>query len=154
MLAFAAVGCLEPNAPSLAAKDEEPPVVTATVPSFDGGVAQTIGRDTELSITFSEPMDPRSIRPGVNVIRGRDSVALVVAADRIYSDAGEQVVQNGEYNVTAKPEILPLADGGVDPNGGRWAANAQYTLILRTLLTDTEGNALAEEIRVPFRTGP
>jgi hypothetical protein len=31
--------------------------------------------------------------------------------------------------------------------------NSPYPLVLRTVLTDYEGNALTEEVRVPFRTG-
>ncbi len=42
----------------------------------------------------------------------------------------------------------------VNAESGTLPANSAFILVLRTSLTDYEGNALVEEVRVPFRTGP
>jgi hypothetical protein len=40
----------------------------------------------------------------------------------------------------------------VNTEAGAFNANSSYTLVLRTVLTDYEGNPLTEEVRVPFST--
>jgi len=42
----------------------------------------------------------------------------------------------------------------VRADAGAFTPGTAYTLVLRTSLTDYEGNALVDEVRVPFRTGP
>jgi hypothetical protein len=142
VLACAAVlglsGCLEPEDPLYPRRDTDPPEVSATEPT--AGV--TIARTGELRITFSERMDERTLRPGIAVFAGREEVALGLTVPP--GREGEEDVERGDepYTVTAS-----AAEGSFEPN-------TSYTLVLRTSLTDFEGNALVDEVRVPFRTGP
>jgi hypothetical protein len=130
-------GCLEPGDPVLAVRDTDPPAVESTEPAANAEVA----KDGSLRITFSELMDVRSLRPGIAVFSGRDEVALSITVPRT-SDI-EQDIERGDipYTVT------------VSAASGAFSANTTYTLVLRTVLTDYEGNALPEEVRVLFRTG-
>jgi hypothetical protein len=42
----------------------------------------------------------------------------------------------------------------VSAEAGAFTPGTAYTLVMRTSLTDSEGNALRQEVRVPFRTAP
>ncbi len=143
-----AAACLDPGAPVLSPRDVDPPVVKRMVPDFTPGTVQTISRDTEIEIEFNEPMELRSLRPGISVVRNREPVALTVAA------ANVDPRLETDFAVTARPTPGTLADGGTDPDGGRWLPNVTYTLTLNTLLTDTEGNALAGDVTVRFQAAP
>jgi hypothetical protein len=131
-------GCLDPGDPVLAVRDTDPPEVASTEPTANG----EMGKDGALSITFSELMDDRTLRPGIAVFSGRDEVALRIAVPPL--SGGEEDIERGDIPYTVR----------VNAASGAFAPNASYTLVLRTILTDYEGNALAEEVRVPFRTGP
>jgi len=130
-------GCLDPGDPVLAVRDTDPPEVQATDPTANEEVAS----DGALEITFSEFMDVRTLRPGIAVFSGRDEVPLNLTVPA--PSEGDEDTERGDlpYAVTVKAA------------SGAFTANASYTLVLRTILTDYEGNALTEEVRVPFRTG-
>lgn len=132
-------GCLQPESqnPLYARRDTDPPEVQATEP-VAGAFVPT---DAVLRVTFSELMDERTLRPGIAVFAGREEVALRVEVPVL--PEGEEDVERGDvpYTVTVR------ADGAFVPS-------TAYTLVLRTSLTDYEGNALVDEVRVPFRTGP
>lgn len=128
--------CLEPGEPFLAARDTDPPDVVSTEPSAGG----TLPVSGSLEVLFSETMDERTLRPGIAVFEGRVEVPLrlTVPADR------DEAAERGDvpYTVTVSAEA------------GAFAPGTAYTLVLRTSLTDFEGNRLAQEVRVPFRTAP
>jgi Bacterial Ig-like domain len=130
--------CLEPGEPFLAARDTDPPDVVSTEPSAGG----TVPANGTLEILFSETMDVRTLRPGIAVFEGRVEVPLKLTVPP-GSDVGEDV-ERGDvpYTVTVGTEA------------GAFAPGTAYTLVLRTSLTDQEGNPLAQEVRVPFRTVP
>ena len=130
-------GCLDPGDPLLAERDTNAPRVESTDPAANGQIAT----DGTLNITFSEYMDVRTLRPGVAVFLGRDEVPLDITVPA--PAEGDEDVERGDISYTVKVNAS-------EP----FAANAGFTLVLRTVLTDYEGNALAEEVRIPFRTGP
>jgi hypothetical protein len=131
-------GCLEVGDPLLAVRDTTPPTVQSTDPGANG----TIAADGTLNITFSEFMDVRTLRPGIAVFAGRDEVPLRVTVPP--SNGIDENVERGDSPYTVM----------VNAESGSFTANSLFTLVLRTSLTDYEGNELIEEVRVPFSTGP
>ncbi len=134
-------GCLDPGDPVLAARDTTRPRVESTDPEAGGEVT----RNGSVSITFSELMDVRSLRPGIAVFPGQDeqnefSLRIVIPP----ISETEQDIERGDIPFTVQ---VSLASGPFEPS-------TEYTLVLRTSLTDYEGNALAEQKRVLFRSGP
>ncbi|WP_044191609.1 Ig-like domain-containing protein [Hyalangium minutum] len=130
-------GCLDPGDPVLAVRDTDPPEVQSTEPVASGQIAS----DGSLEITFSEFMDVRTLRPGIAVFSGRDEVPLTITVPAPTDGSGN--VEGGDIPYTVK----------VRATSGAFTPNASFTLVLRTILSDYEGNALTEEVRVPFRTG-
>jgi hypothetical protein len=130
-------GCLDPGDPLLGVRDTEPPEVSSTEPEAN----ETVASDATLEITFSEFMDVRTLRPGIAVFSGRDEVPLSITVPA--PSDGDEDVERGDLPYTVI----------VNAEGGAFTANSSYTLVLRTVLTDYEGNTLPEEVRVPFRTG-
>ena len=130
--------CLEPGEPFLAARDTDPPDMVSTEPGPGG----TVPPDGTLQILFSEPMDVRTLRPGLAVFMGRAEVPLRLTVPPVSGVAGD--IERGDvpYTVTVSAEAGPFERG------------TAYTLVLRTSLTDLEGNPLPQEVRVPFRTAP
>ena len=135
--------CLESGEPFLAAADTDPPDVVSTEPGAGG----TLGADGALHILFSERMEARTLRPGIAVFSGRAEVALevTVPAEPKGEDGSEDGSERGDVPSTVTVRAAP---------GAAFAPGTAYTLVLRTLLTDTQGNALGQEVRVPFRTSP
>ncbi|NTX40695.1 Ig-like domain-containing protein [Myxococcus sp. CA033] len=132
-------GCLEPGDAIYDRRDTVPPRVISTDPG-GGGVLAT---DGTLRITFSEAMDVRSLRPGIAVFAARDEVPLSVLAPEV--PELEQDVERGDVEYTVEARVA---------EGSTLSPNTQYTLVLRDVLTDYEGNPLATEVRVVFRTAP
>jgi hypothetical protein len=130
-------GCLDPGDPLLGVRDTDPPKVSSTDPEATGMIAS----DGTVEITFSEFMDVRTLRPGIAVFSGSDEVPLRISVP-VPSD-GDEDVERGDLPYTVM----------VNAESGTFTANTSYTLVLRTILTDYEGNTLPEEVRVPFRTG-
>ena len=131
-------GCLDPGDPLLGVRDAKPPEVESTDPAAN----EQIASDGTLNITFSEYMDVRTLRPGIAVFAGRDEVPLHITVPA--PSDGDEDVERGDIPYTVM----------VNAEAGSFTANSTYTLVLRTILTDYEGNALTEEVRVPFSTGP
>jgi hypothetical protein len=128
--------CLEPGDPFLASRDTDPPEVVSTEPGAGG----TLASNGTLQILFSETMDVRTLRPGIAVFEGRAEVPLTLT---VPPDVDENV-ERGDvpYTVTVSAEA------------GAFKSGTAYTLVMRTSLTDFEGNAVLREARVPFRTAP
>ncbi|WP_375773203.1 Ig-like domain-containing protein [Archangium gephyra] len=130
--------CLEPGDPFLAARDTDPPDVVSTEPSAGG----TLPASGTLEILFSESMDVRTLRPGIAVFEGRVEVPLKLTVPP--GSGVDEDIERGDvpYTVTVGTEA------------GAFVPGTAYTLVLRTSLTDQEGNPLGQEVRVPFRTAP
>ena len=130
--------CLEPGDPFLAARDTDPPDVVSTEPSAGG----TLAANGPLEILFSESMDVRTLRPGIAVFEGRVEVPLKLTVPP--GSGVDENIERGDvpYTVTVGTET------------GAFVPGTAYTLVLRTSLTDQEGNPLGQEVRVPFRTAP
>ncbi|WP_309894997.1 Ig-like domain-containing protein [Archangium sp.] len=128
--------CLEPGESFLAARDTDPPEVVSTEPG-PGGMVLAEGT---LQIMFSETMDVRTLRPGIAVFESRAEVPLKVTVP----PGVDEDLERGDvpYTVTLSAEA------------GAFTPGTAYTLVMRTSLTDSEGNALRQEVRVPFRTAP
>ena len=134
--ALSLTGCLEADDSVLSVRDEDPPEVQSTEPIANAEVTPS----GTLRITFSELMDERSLRPGIAVFSGRDEVDLAITVPP--TPEFDRDVERGDIPYTVS----------VNAASGRFTANTTYTLVLRTLLTDYEGNALPEEVRILFRT--
>ncbi|MDY7230692.1 Ig-like domain-containing protein [Hyalangium rubrum] len=134
--AMGLTGCLEPGDPLLAVRDTDPPELQSTVPAANAEVA----KDGTLSVTFSELMDERTLRPGIAVFSGQTEVALRITVPPL--SGIDEDTERGDLPYTVM----------VGAASGAFASNTSYTLVLRTSLTDYEGNALVEEVRVPFRS--
>ncbi len=128
--------CLDPGDPLLGVRDTDPPEVESTNPEANGSIAL----DGTLEITFSEFMDIRTLRPGIAVFSGRDEVPLRISVPA--PSDGDEDVERGDISYTVM----------VNAEAGTFEPSTSYTLVLRTILTDYEGNALTEEVRVPFLT--
>jgi Bacterial Ig-like domain len=128
--------CLEPGDPFLAARDTDPPEVVSTEPGAGG----TLASNGTLQILFSETMDVRTLRPGIAVFEGRAEVPLTLTVPPTV----DEDIERGDvpYTVTVSAEA------------GAFKPGTAYTLVMRTSLTDFEGNTLLREVRVPFRTAP
>jgi len=82
------------------------------------------------------------LRPGIAVFEGRAEVPLEVLVPA--EPEGQDDLERGDVPSTVT----------VRASAGAFTPGTAYTLVLRTLLTDTQGNPLAQEVRVPFRSEP
>lgn len=140
--AAAASGCLVPGDPLLAVRDEDPPEFLAVEPLGDAPISLT----QRFLVTFSERMDPESLRPGILLRQGERRHPLQIVRPRHESpDAAEQA--DLPYTVLVRPET-ELQPGTL------------YRLVLTDVLTDTAGNPLEitgvdpDEMSFPFETTP
>lgn len=126
--------CLAVDRPVLATKDLDPPEFLEADPA----AGSTIGREDPIFLTFSERMDPRSLRPGIWLLEeGRTPVPVVVELPEEAIEVPDAVEQTDvPYTIRVRPE-QPL-----EPS-------TDYTLVLGgpsvggdSVLTDTEGNLL------------
>lgn len=143
-----AAGCLWPGGPTYPERDVTPPRVLQTVPAANQQIAVTAG----LSAIFSEPLDPRSVVPGIT----------------LYDQSGGQYPLDLSIPARTTPPAVDVPDAVVSADGGisgGWtvliqpraplpAGRADLTLLFRTLLTDEEGNPLDPDVRVTFSTAP
>ena len=149
-------GCLEPGRPYLNEKDSVPPSVVKVVPER----GQSVTKDTTIEITFTEAMDLRSLRPGIGLLRGPAEVETTM---RI-SGPGPVPEDIEQSDVPFRVQVIPRYPDG---DAGVLIGGVQYTIELRTLLTDSEGNRLSDDLpevgclkaydggcRLPFRTLP
>ena len=138
LIALGLVGCLEPGRPYLAKLDEVAPTVVRTVPTAGG----TLSQSARIVITFSEEMEPRSLVPGIGVFLGRDEQRVQVY--RVTAPATRYVNTQQPYETQVGP-----------PEGtDTFTPGTTYSLVLRTLLLDAEGNPLAAEQVIPFSVVP
>ncbi|HVE83371.1 MAG TPA: Ig-like domain-containing protein [Myxococcales bacterium] len=141
-------GCLWTGGPVYPERDTTPPRVLSTVPLANQQILAT----DRLTAVFSEPLDPRSVVPGIT----------------IYDQASGQYALDVTIPARTVPPAVDVPDAVVDADGGisgGWtvrlqpreplpAGRADLTLLLRTLLTDEEGNPLEQDVRVTFSTAP
>lgn len=129
----AGAGCLVPGASPLSALDTQPPVLLEIQPPVetDGGYIRLPAAAT-LSLTFSEPMDPSSLRPGIVFrTRGVEQPLNILAPETGGGVADRDV-----------PWTVRLQSGS--STGAFPDSNQVYSrLVLRTLLLDAQGNAIA-----------
>ena len=132
------VGCLDPGDPILGVRDTDPPEVQST----DPGANAQIAADGTLNLTFSEFMDDRTLRPGIAVFSGRDEVPLRITVPE--PTAVDEDIERGDVPYTVM----------VKAASGAFSVGSVYKLVLRTSLTDYEGNELEEQREILFRTDP
>lgn len=121
LLALIAAGCARKGPPSGGPPDISQPTIVATVPdTFAAGIA----RDTEIRITFSEGMEPRSTA---------DAASLAPP------------VPIRQRKWSGRTLILELGD--------TLAADRTYTVILAPTARDRHGNSLAGGSTFVFSTG-
>lgn len=133
-------GCLSVGEPLYGKLDPVSPTVVSIVPAMgaDAGVP-TLSPSQFIVLTFSEPMDLDSLRPGI-VIRNKDRkeqpLTIQVDVDQLRP-------------ITARDPDIPfkVQISAADPAGFSTGA---YQLILRTLLIDQQGNQLNSEFLAPF----
>jgi hypothetical protein len=131
-------GCLEPGDPLLAVRDTQPPSVVTVEPAANGQVSA----GGTVRITFSELMDVRTLRPGIAVFAGAAELPVRFVVPPIAPE--EEDIERGDVPFTVT----------VSAASGSFAAGTSYTLVLRTILSDFEGNALPDEVRTSFRAVP
>ena len=129
LLAF--TGCLSTGASPLAAVDTTPPTILSFKPDlFSDASLPEIPVAGSLEITFSEAMDPGSLRPGIAVRNKGIDAPLNIQAPEAVKNLGDR---DDAWTV----KITAAASTGFEPGVSR--------LILRTLLIDAQGNALEVE---------
>jgi hypothetical protein len=136
-LALWGAGCMVAGDSPLSPRDNAPPTIRETLPPDLG----QIPRNQPIKIIFSEPMDPRSIRPGINLYLGKEQVPLQLEIPPPGLDPDPVAIAQ-PWEVTGRP------------TGGLLASDSTYTLFLRTVLTDTAGNPLDREEKITFFTSP
>jgi hypothetical protein len=150
--------CLQPGKADLFPESSLAPTVLSTLPS-DGGIAFSV----PLQVTFSKDMDPETLRPGIALYTGNPAqevpLILSVPPPPAIPDFARTDPSCAEglcaYTVTIQQASggspCPLPDGGTSPTGCMSTQTA-YLIDLRTLLTDTTGLALPNEVQIPFVT--
>lgn len=137
-------GCLEPAKPYLAYEDQVPPTLVQSRPTRGATVDDLLKANEPVTLVFSEELDVRSLRPGISVRRGGVELDIEVFAQ------GDGGVAANTYDFTGRDK--PYSVGVKRVNGLRWdVGTPSYTVRLNTLLIDTEGNALEEQIDLRFQ---
>jgi hypothetical protein len=129
-------GCLDRGDPVLLAKDLRPPTIISSNPVADGALTPA----GPIEVTFSKTMDPNSLVAGISLFRNNQEVPLTVTAPPPPNLPLAVIQTDQPYAITAQPV------------SGRLLPNAGYLLLLRKVLTDAWGNALADDVQIPFRT--
>ena len=133
-------GCLSPGAPLYGKLDTVAPKVTAISPAMGGDAGvPTLSPSQFIVLTFSEPMDLDSLRPGI-VVRNKDRkeqpLTIQVDVDQL------QPITARDPDLEFRVQISSATAGGF--------TNGAYQLILRTLLIDQQGNGLDGEFLGAF----
>jgi hypothetical protein len=141
---FLLQGCLCTGDPTYPLAQMTPPIVNSTEPDIfavlDGGMRALLLSSQTISIHFSEPMDPNSLRSGIAVLSSGMEVPLDVAAPPhvpSYSNPNVNPANPSEFVVRVS------AATGDFPSGTN-------VLLLRTLLIDDYGVPLAAEQSAAF----
>ena len=135
--------CLDPEKPYLSVEDGAPPVLMQSRPARGGAILDILPANDPLALVFSEELEVRSLRPGISVRKDNKDVDITVFAQ------GDGGTATNTYDFTGRDK--PYAVGIRRSNGLLWETTGTYTLRLNTLLIDTEGNALEEEIDIRFQ---
>jgi hypothetical protein len=139
LLSPVVAGCLDASHGVLAYKDTASPAVLSTRPAPNEFIART----QELLVTFSEPMDSRTLGTGILVLRSEARVPIAILLPPFSPlQQTERNIDDLPYTVTVRP-ISGSFDASVGPT-------PDYVLVLTTALTDEPGNALAAEVQVSF----
>ncbi|MBL8951001.1 MAG: Ig-like domain-containing protein [Myxococcaceae bacterium] len=128
--------CLEPGVSLYERADTEPPtllfdMMNPRILGPDAGALYIEGGST-ITLPFSEPMDPDSLRPGIVV---RDAYQLNEIPLRIEAPP---VGTAGIYTVRVSSAEMTFASG-------------TYSIQLRTLLIDAAGNPMVDQLSGFFR---
>ena len=142
-VAGGAMGCLEPGGPYLEKLAQSAPTVISINPAETGDPpARRLPQGQRLVITFSEEMDPHSLVGGISVLLGRTEIPI-----QVYT----LTTPATRYEGTQTPYEVQVGPG----EGMRqFDQDSSYSLLLRTLLLDAEGNPVSAEQTVPFRVVP
>lgn len=134
LAALALAGCLSTGSPYYPQMDTKRPTITSIDPPMgdiaggDGGIP-TLTSGQIITVTFDEPMDLDSLRPGITVRDAmRQEQPLLVSVD----PANQGGPTAADYDLPF-PVHLASTSGFVP---------GVYQLILRELLIDQQGNTL------------
>lgn len=142
-----AASCLEPEKPYLSFEDQAPPALIQSRPARNTSSDDILKADEAVALVFSEELDVRSLRPGISVRRDGKDVDVIVFAQ------GDGGTAFNTYDFTGRDK--PYAVGIRRINGLQWeTGRPAYIVRLNTLLIDTEGNALPEQIDLRFEATP
>ena len=148
-LALVAPACVQPGSKSdLSVEDPDSPQILSTVPPVPDGGLFTVSSPVE--ITFSEPMDPNSLRPGIAIFTGNPAqeLPLAIAVPQPSPVPDYAQTNPGPYTVQVRPAAGTPCSATVD--AGFCFAPGTYLLQLRTLLTDPAGNPIPSAQQVLF----
>lgn len=137
--------CLSPGEPFLAPMDGVPPALVAskTVPR-PGAADATHPASRPIVLVFTEAMDARSLASGVSLFQGDAERPIALRTPPLEDQSVHDRAQDPdrEYQV----DVSVAVDAGA-----ALVAGSDYRLELSTLVTDTQGNALAEPVTIRFR---
>lgn len=142
--ALLSTACLDPGRAPLETKDSVPPTLVSTDPP----AGSTLDTTATIQVTFSEHMDPRSLRPGLFLMAGDTPVATSLEIPPEPVDTPDAVQQTDVAYTVRVSGTQPLHP------------NTSYTLVFDPVLTDTEGNPIASPdggtsgFGIGFRTRP
>jgi hypothetical protein len=140
VLLFLLCGCLSEGAALYGKVDTEAPTVLSVNPPIlilDGGVAdggyQQLTAGQTITITFSEAMDPASLRPGITIFKDAQEIPLDVQAD-----PAPNIISGGN----APPNSDTPFNVRIQPAGSVGFQQGAHLLRLDTLLVDQAGNPI------------
>lgn len=142
LLAVMLTGCLSPGETPYVKLDFSSPTLVSIEPAMGGDAGVPILSPNQfIVLTFSEPMDLSSLRPGI-VIRNKDRkeqpLTIQVDPDQIRPAGSGLMDEEADFSVN-----ISAAEASGFTTGG-------YQLILRTLLIDQQGNSLNNEFLGAF----
>ncbi|MEQ8820448.1 MAG: carboxypeptidase regulatory-like domain-containing protein [Sumerlaeia bacterium] len=115
--------------------DIEYPVVVASDPA-DGANNVTVANPTVISITFSQPMDPLSLR----------------AAISIRPEVQARILTAGMHPL-AQPNRVVIEMAGFAPGGNPLRYDTRYTVTVSEAATNVDGIPMQDPFDLRFRTG-
>jgi hypothetical protein len=137
-------GCLSEGAALYGKVDTEAPTVLGVTPPIlilDGGVAdggyQQLTAGQTITITFSEAMDPASLRPGILIFKDGNQIPLDVQADQ---------APNIITGPNAPPNLDNMFNVRIQPAGSVGFEQGAHLLRLNTLLVDQAGNPIPMQL--------
>jgi hypothetical protein len=141
-------GCLQTGGPSYGfVRDPDagdPPFVQSTMPDIltllpDGGnTGVTVGAEQTITATFSQTMDPDSLRPGI-------AVFVYPAMQEVPIEIQTMGGPNPLNDPTTNPTFDIPYTVSILPASGTSYAQSTHLLVFRTLLVNPEGIPMAME---------